>query len=478
MHCLTVLQTFKPTAASNAHQRRTQLFVCYTLFHSVENTMVRFVLVAAVCSLFFCEHALSRQLSVGSSARQISLGGGPVNPYLRDIMRVHTNPAVLAEDSNTVWGDLGYLAVDGSNGGSRYQFLGAGFSITDRFSAGVMLNKRESPLYIVDASTPALDPIDEMSGYSASVLGFGAGQFGRPLSPIELLATLRLDSVDVGGSISHGGWKNESSSGGKPSLSAQTWRVKLGLLAPRILSMLTVDASVLVGFNSVEGTNNPSGQPSKLSMDGGTELGLDVRGEYPVHSRWTVVPRLRWYTFSWGMNQVRNGVPASPNPASEYSHDEYELGVGLNYQRESVLIAGGLSLQQTILVSDYKSSASSNKTTTTISDLPKINLGAEIRLASWLEARVGYFDRLASTETAVKNSAGTTTTTVTSELPWYGDPNGLSANQQRITIGIGIGVAGLCFDATLGEGYFLNGPWPLSGTAQQMFGVASISYRF
>jgi hypothetical protein len=393
-------------------------------------------------------------------------------------MRAHTNPAQLATDSDVVWGDLGYLAADGSNGGSRYQFLGAAFDVGDHFTAGVILNKRESPLYVVDATTPALDPIDEMSGYSSAVLGFGAGVFGRPLSPIEFLAALHLDSMDVGGSVTYGRWKSESSSGGRPSLSTQTLRMKLGVLAPGVLSKFRVDASVLVGFNSMEGTTNPAGQSNKLSMDGGTELGIDVRGDYTVNSRWVIVPRVRWYRFSWGMNQVRNGVPSSPNPGSEYSHDEYELGIGLNYQRENVLIVGGLSVQQRVLESNYRNAVPTTKTTTTISDLPKINFGAEIRLASWMAARIGYFDRIATTETTVRNSAGTTTTTVTSELPWYGDPNGLSAAQQRITVGLGIGVAGLCFDGTIGEGYFLNGPWPLSGTAQQMFGVASISYHF
>ena len=96
--------------------------------------------------MLFSSGAFCQQLSVGSSARHIALGGGPLNPYLRDVMRAHTNPAILASDSNIVWGDLGYLAVDGSNGGSRYQFLGAAFGLTDRFSAGVILNKRESPL--------------------------------------------------------------------------------------------------------------------------------------------------------------------------------------------------------------------------------------------------------------------------------------------------------------------------------------------
>ena len=254
--------------------------------------------------------------------------------------------------------------------------------------------------------------------------------------------------------------------------------MKAGIVAPCLQNILTLDAALLVGLNSAEGTISSTGQTSKLSMDGGTEIGIDARADYFIDNRWTVIPALRWYSFAWGMNQVRNGMPAIQNPASEYSHDEYELGVGLNFKMERALVVGGLSFQQSIVMSDYKTAGSPTKTTTTTTDLPKINFGAEIRLASWVTARIGYFDRLASTENVIENSLGKTTTTTSSELPWYGDPNGLSAAQQRITIGVGVDIAGLCLDGTMGEGYFLNGPWPLSGMAQQMFGVLSMSYRF
>jgi hypothetical protein len=178
------------------------------------------------------------------------------------------------------------------------------------------------------------------------------------------------------------------------------------------------------------------------------------------------------------MSQVRNGLTQFPDPVSEYDHDEYELGIGESFRMGNVLIVGGLSLERTVLVSNYKNVGASSKTTTTIDDLPRVNLGAEIGLASWFVARIGYFDRLATTETAVETSSGKTTTTITSELPWYGDPNGLSAAQQRVTIGFGIKIESFVFDGTIGEGYFLNGPWPLSGIGQQMFGVMSMSFQF
>jgi hypothetical protein len=252
----------------------------------------------------------------------------------------------------------------------------------------------------------------------------------------------------------------------------------LGFIAPRITSAVKIDAAVLLGLNSMEASYTTSGLANKLSMEGGTELGLDVRTEYTLDGRWTLVPRIRGYTFSWGMSQVKNGVTISPDPISEYSHHEYEVGIGENYRSGTLLIVGGVSYQRTVLENTYKSSGASSTTTITIDDLPKINLGMEIQVASWIVARIGYFDRIASTETATETGSGKTTTTVSSELPWYGDPNGMSAPQQRLTLGVGIDAAGVGLDATIGEGYFLNGPWPLSGTAQQMFGVMSFSCRF
>ena len=423
-------------------------------------------------------YVYSQQLSGGSSARHIALGGGPINPYLRDIMRVHINPAQLAADSNVVWGDLGYLAVDAPNGGSRHQFLGATVGITERLQAGLILNKRETPLYIVDPSTPALDPITEMNGYVGSVLGFSSQQFGRPQSPFELVGAYHGDSSDLGGSISYGSWKNERSAGGELTQSVQTFRIKFGVVASRFHRFLTIDCAVLFGLHTIDGKYTASGQTNELSMDDGLEYGVDVRTEYSLNDRSILVPRLRWYSSSWGMNQVKNGVPAAPNPASTYDHSELEIGVGANYHMDNVLITGGLSFQQTVLRSDYKTGSSSSITTTTITDLPKVNFGAEIRLTSWIVTRIGYFDRLAATETTVQSPSGKTTTTVSSELPWYGDPNGLSAAQQRVTVGIGVNVGGILFDGTIGEGYFLNGPWPLSGTAQEMFGVVSLNVHF
>jgi len=438
----------------------------------------KYFFIVAGLSILTCSQVHAWQFYGGSSARHIALGGGPINPYLRDVMRTHVNPAQLASDSNAVWGDLGYLATDVNNGGSRYQYLGTGIQVTDKLDVGLILNKRESPLYIVDPGSPAMDPIDEINGYTASVLGFGSGLFGRPMSPVELVGAYRAASSDFGASLTYGGWKNTRSGTDNLEESVRTLRLKLGIIAPSLPQSALLDASVILGINTVHGSYTSSGQTGTLSMDGGAEFGIDVRLEGKLNDRWTIVPRVRWYTFGWELDQVNNGIPAYPNPSSEYGRDEFEVGIGENYATEKVLVVGGVSYQRIALSSNYRSGSSQTKTTVTTEDLPNINVGIEIRLGSWIVGRIGYFDRLASTETETVSPSGQTTTTISSELPWYGDPNGFSAAQQRLTLGLGIIVANVSLDGTVGEGYFLSGPWPLSGTSQQMFGVVSMNFHF
>ena len=453
--------------------------------YSARSTLLAFLLerayklsvLIAVSMIFLYCHIYSQESPGGSSARHIALGGGPINPYLRDVMRAHTNPAEIASDSSVVWGDLGYLATDGANGGSRYQYFGASTPVTDQFHAGLILNKRESPLYVFDSS-PAMDPLGEINGLVGSILGFGAGQFGRPMSPVEVVGAYRAPSYDLGASVSYGGWKNSRTAADNLDEVDHTLRAKLGIVASDLSHSTCLDASVLLGFNSVNGSYTSSGQTSKLSMDGGTEFAIDVRIEGRLNDRWVLIPRVRWYTFGWELNETRNGTPSYPNPASDYGRDEFEIGIGEDFQTERVLIVGGMSYQRIALSTNYRTSTSQTKTTVTTEDLPKINVGIEIHVASWIVGRIGYFDRLADTKTELISSTGQTTTTISSELPWYGDPNGLSAAQQRLTLGFGLTVAGLAFDATVGEGYFLNGPWPLSGMAQQMFGVVSMNLQF
>ena len=427
---------------------------------------------SACLLLLLSATALAQDIPSGGTARNIALGGGPANPYLEDLLRIHINPSLLASYGERVWGDLGFLVADGAQGGSRGQYLSAAFRLTESNTLGIALNRRESPLYNTDGSNPPRDPIQEMNSLVASILGIGAQPFPRPLSPVEVFWALRTAGVDLGASVSYGRAAGSRSGNAASEQSVSTLRAKLGIAAA-IEHGVSIDAGAIVGLNTVGGTSaSATGQQNELRMTDGMEFGTDARLVIPLNERCMLVPIGRLYSFTWGMKQVRNGTLVIPDPAAEYSHSELELGIGTRLSRNNILFVGGVSYQRTSMVSDSRTT----KTTVVISDIPKINLGVEISIASWLVGRLGYFDRLASTETTVESASGKNTTTISSELPWYGDLNGLTALQQRITLGIGVHVAGMSIDATVGEGYFLNGPWPVSGVAQAVFSMISLSY--
>src|SRR5712692_938311 len=135
----------------------------------------------------------------GGTARNISMGGGPINPYLVDVARVHINPALLSKYADYVWGDLGYINQDagGGNanfGGGRFQYAASAFDFGKGFAAGMIVNKREGPLYnfepaSADPTFPARNPV---AGLNASGLLPGGFVMSQPLSPFEILASYSL----------------------------------------------------------------------------------------------------------------------------------------------------------------------------------------------------------------------------------------------------------------------------------------------
>lgn len=445
----------------------------------MKKTLTAFVLIVLVASLASAGDL--RSVS-GGTARNISMGGGPLNPYLLDGMRVHTNPALLAKYSNFAWGDLGYLAGDVPNGGGRNQYFTAGLSVMDNLSVGVSLNRRESPLYNVDATNPARDPIGALIA-NAPLPAPLAWQ--RPMSPVEVMASFSLDDMfQLGLAISLAGAndKNElPSPGGTQEVGSRFLGIKAGVNL-ELMEELVIDGAVLFRMNSFKYTNSATGaSPSEIASDNGVEIGIDGRMRWELDKTWTLVPVVRFYTFGWGAKITPAPASPIPNPPITLSHTELEVGVGLNYSTEKVLLAGGLSMQSVSSKFEDKSVANTTtKVTNTELDFPKLNMGIEFSLTDWLVVRGGYFKRLSSdeTKTEVTTTAASTTRTrtISGELPYYGDPNALTQAQQTISMGVGLHFGGFSFDGTMGEGYWINGPWVMSGVTQNMFGMVSMHY--
>ena len=442
------------------------------------NRLLAFVLLIA-CLIQISTAQDSRSMS-GGSARHISLGGGPINPYLVDVSRVHVNPALLGRFANFMWADIGYLRTDASGqvsnfGGGMFQYAGTNVRLGKGWTVAVILNKREGALFTMDPGA-GVDPTSGARDPISTVNAAGLG-IGRPMSPVELGASLSAtDDLALGLSASVAGWSDRASStGGTTNVSSKVTAFKAGA-SYQFGSGRMLDGALVLRLNDMDFSTSANGaNPSSAKMNNGVELAGDARLIWELDDEWSLLPIARFYSFGWGP-EIASLPPQSVNPPDEFTRTEYEVGLGTNYKTDKVLLVGGVSLHS--VSSEWRHRVMQvSKVTTTEMDLPKINMGIEFSLIDWLIARAGYFKRLSSVET--KNESGTSSTHETSrELPYYGDPNGLSESQQAFTLGVGVHFSGFSLDGTIAEGYFINGPWVLSGQPQSLFGVVSMHYMW
>jgi len=446
-----------------------------------------FMLVVVLTTLLaLVAQAQDLRVASGGTARNISLGGGPINPYLEDVMRVHTNPALLSKYANFVWGDIGYARTDASGdgptnfGGGQYQYLGASFSLCDQWVLGVIVNKREGPMFNTSYDY-AVDPVDALSDNWYP--GFPV-DLSHPMTPIEVAASYEASSVfNIGLSVAIAGWSDhteigtgQEESAGVVDVSSRMTGFKLGG-SYDMGSGCSIDGAVLLRLNSANYTNSRTGvNPTQVTMSGGTEFGVDVRYIHKVNEKWNLVPIGRFSTFSWGPQVTPAPAAPSANPPYNMTHTEYEIGVGTQYHTDKVLVAGGISLQSITSTYEDKTRAVEQKETDSQLDMPKINLGVEFSVTDWLVARAGFFKRLSSSETKYEDSTLVADYKTSEELPYANDPNELNEGQQAFTLGVGFHFSGFSIDGTVGEGYLINGPWLLSGIEQNVFGMVSMHY--
>lgn len=437
--------------------------------------MYKFLLTLFLCilvvSLVFADDG--RAIS-GGTARHISLGGGPLNPFLLDASRLHINPALAGKYTEFVWGDIGYVIPDWPLGSGTSQYVGANFGFGMGISGGIIINKREGLLYTIDAD-PARDPISYVNTNYA--LGMG-----RPLSPIEIFGSYSLDALNVGLSFTMAGWSSKDVNSTRTiEKSSRVTGFKAGATYDLGEGNL-VDGAVLFRLNSASYEYTPvSGTAGKLELDGGNEMGFNGRFIWNYNDNWSFLPIVRFYTYNYGPKITPAPVSPIPNPPVDLTFTEMEFGVGTNYKANKVLIAGGISFQTVKSETEDKSVANTTDNYTyTQTDFPKVNFGVEYTIADWLIARAGYFRRIGSDETKSDVTVGGTTTSSTvtesKEVAWYGDPNNLTANQQAFTLGVGLHFDGFSFDGTIGEGFLLQGPYILSGQTNNLFGMLSMHY--
>ncbi|MBI2620403.1 MAG: hypothetical protein HYW57_10010 [Ignavibacteriales bacterium] len=432
----------------------------------------------------------------GGIARTAALGGNPYNPYLQDYTDVLTNPAWASKYTNFLYGDAGYALTGYAGLGQN-----VGFTLgVSGFAVGINVGHREGPMFAENS-------------YGAGVGGFGASDYmltaingvagpafgvttGEPRVPVQIYAAGKLGPLTVGAALYRATWSQTDDGTGsvglrqKAEYSNNQTGIKGGVLL-ELSQYFTVDGSVLFRLNgsSIDFSDgNPGANPTTATYDGGgSELAINGRAFMKFSDKINIIPQIRFSTFGYQPEITDNSTPTPPSPnntkPNDYGKTELEFGVGVNSRLEGGWVIVGLAIQSVKLTNDITTqpggpgtALQTTKTSVSWFDLPKINVGGEIEILSWLSGRVGYFKRL-STQTRIVESPAPTPKTETSTTIEAGfvPSLGFTATQQQLAFGLNILVGPVSLDGYMGERFLAAGPNVLSGIFQDMFGVLSVS---
>ncbi|MBI3005376.1 MAG: hypothetical protein HYY49_08160 [Ignavibacteriales bacterium] len=452
-----------------------------------------------VAAVVFSAVAQDRVVPVsGGTGRTAALGGGPNNPYIMDYSDVFVNPANAGRYTSLLYSDIGYTFTAYN---AAAQYVGYTMSLGD-LSIGLAVGRREGPMFPELSYGQAAASFYSASDYMKPPLdGWGPlpGGFGVtavPLAPIQLYLATNLGGFSVGGALYRSSWsreENKTGVAGGTTNRVMTRHSQTGLKAGVLLDLssgMSLDASILFRLNGSRGEwsdDAPGANPNSATYDvTGTEIGLNGRMFLRMSDRVQVIPMVRFLTFGYKPSQTDNTTPqpavvnSTPN---DYGRTDLEVGVGIHNTFENGFVVAGASFQQIRLSNDVTSivagALSTTKNTQTQTDLPKFNFGAEIGLLEWLVGRFGYFKRFTSTSSKSEPpSPGVTSESTTSSEPAFIPTLGRTAADQQLAVGLGIRVSRVSLDGYVGERFLAAGPFILSGNAQDLFGVLSMSFRF
>ncbi len=432
----------------------------------------------------------------GGTARTAALGGGPNNPYIKDYTDVFTNPAYALTYSDFLYSDIGYAFAAYSASG---QYIGYTLGLNN-LAVGIAIGKREGPMFAEQSLLPGsfYGSSDNMTA-DAQANTLPGSIIREPRSPIQLYGAFKLGAMTIGASIYRSGWSQVNDGTGlglttKQKLDAGQGQtgIKAGVLI-ELSQQITIDGAVMFRNNSstIELTDsdtaahtiaNPSSQKYDAS---GSEFAVNARAIVKLSDKLEVVPQARFATFGYQPEFSQN--PSVPAPANtkpnDYGRSEFEVGVGINSKFTGGMVTFGLSIQSISLKNDVTTLSGTTfqttKNTASWLDLPKINVGAEYQVASWLTGRLGYFNRLSSMSTKTEPPSPATTTEVTIGQENGYTPNfGLNSASQQLSLGLGISIDRVAIDGYMGERFLAAGPYILSGNGQDMFCIMSMSVKF
>jgi hypothetical protein len=450
----------------------------------------------------------------GGTARQLALGGSPTNPYLMDYTNIYTNPAWAAKYGDLVYSELGYnFGTYNADG----QSVGFTYAIWKGLSVGLSVGKQEGPIFAINSyggnfggqtanSDNFIGGMDKLLTDAGTVTSpFDPADIVE-IRPLQLYGALKLTNLTLGLAIYRSSWSVSTESAGtvtvntKDEASISQTGFKIGALLD--MNALLLDVSALLRINSATAKHTPP-PPVAPALSGneeinatGTEIGLNARLFMKLNEKFTLVPMARFTTFSYEP-EVKYAIPAGRKlnaKPDKYSRTDFEAGVGTNVNVPGGRLFAGLSFELFSLKHDYSTFRSpatagdldardtnvvqTTKNTTKIVSLPKVTIGAEFDIASWLTGRLGYFKAFASrTITTEPTGALKDEDSDTYNFQFY-PTYGLAMNDQLLSLGLGLHFDRFALDGYLAEGWLADGPYVLSGENNTMFCVLSMSYCF
>ncbi len=447
----------------------------------------------------------------GGLAREMALGGSPNNAYLMDYTDVYTNPAWAVKYGDLIYSELGYSFAGYSASG---QSAGFTYAVWKGLSIGLSVGKQEGPIFGQNSygsqfGGNAANADNFMVPFNTILSAHGYSALStNTLRPFQVYGALKLANLTLGLAFYRVGYSTTddytAAAGDATNTTDEVSIGQTGLKAGALLDMdvMLLDVSALLRINSATAKNTPPTTPANPSPNEevdatGTELGLNARLFMKLSDKFSLVPMARFYTFGYEPEEksIGQAVPAGDKYNSKpdkYSRTDIEFGLGSNITVNGGRVFAGLSLESISLkyvatsfvggVTGFVPVATQTQTityTNSVLSLPKVNLGAEFDIASWLTGRLGFFKAFATqtNTTEAPAPARKQESKQTFEFQ-YMPACSLAVADQLLSLGIGLHFDRLSIDGYLCEEWLADGIYIASGRANAMFGVLSMSYSF
>jgi hypothetical protein len=289
----------------------------------------------------------------------------------------------------------------------------------------------------------------------------GVGDYVELENTTDLYLGTKLMGNDVGLRLSYGqdGYKRDSVFIGQTKLEESASYMEI---AAGISSTNLYDISIGLEMPKIKSEEGfPSGTPVKDEFSG-TGFNLNGRYFYQYDPKMNFVPVAR-LGFGSASRKVNQG--STELGKVDYSMMQFSLGIGLNYQisTNSMLIVA-LNLYEYSKVEEKIKEGT--KYVTTTNSIPRLFLGAEATIKSWLVGRIGAnraYQKITDKET-----------------PYQGETTETSyqSSEYNVSFGMGLKFGRFLIDLDINDGLFFEGTNIISGRFRDLSNRVSISYLF